>query len=79
MNEVVQVICSEDGGFDAVGQSLILKQDEDLWRTAKPLTHRCILGDQTLQSRGIKGNLDQQDMQHEGFSNQKSHKSPKEK
>lgn len=29
-----------------------MKQNEDLWRTAKPLTHQCILRGQTLQSKG---------------------------
>lgn len=52
LNEFVKVICSEDCDFDLMGQSLILKQNEDLWRTAKPLTHQCILGDQILQSKG---------------------------
>lgn len=48
----MQVISSEDSDFDAVSQSLIVKQNEDLWRTAKPLTHQCILVDQTLDSKG---------------------------
>lgn len=51
-NEAVQVICSEDCNFDVVGQRLIVKQNEDLWRAAKPGAHRCILPDQTLQSKG---------------------------
>lgn len=52
MNEFVKVICSEDGGFDVVGCSLVLEQNEDLWRAAKPLTQQCILGHQTLKSEG---------------------------
>lgn len=43
-----------------------MKQNEDLWRTAKPLTHQCILRGQTLQSKGEspkskKGSLNQQE------------------
>lgn len=50
-NKAVQVIRSEDSNFDVVSQHLIVKQNEDLWRTAKPSAHGCILPDQTLQSK----------------------------
>lgn len=45
-----------------------MKQNEDLWRTAKRLTHQCILWYQTLQSKGKRSksrerNLNQQQIQ----------------
>lgn len=46
------MVSSEDSGFGTVGQRVILMQDEDLWRAAKPFTQQCILGDQTEESLG---------------------------
>ncbi|CAB1331697.1 unnamed protein product [Coregonus sp. 'balchen'] len=54
---MAQVICSEDHGLDAVGQSLILELDKqlalDLWAEAQSSTGRRILGGQALH--GVKG------------------------
>lgn len=59
LDQVFKVICSEDCDSDLMRQSLILKRNEDLRRTAKPLTHLFILGDQTLQSKGKSSRAEQ--------------------
>lgn len=55
MEEFVQVICSEDRGFDPMFYRLVLKWNEDLWLKARTSPeHWHILGDQGLQREGLK-------------------------